>query len=99
MIGDRVFLVEYECLENICYTCGIYGHSLDSCPSTKKANEEPAPQETTIPTATVTEPEAETRRGRGKATKQQPLANSEKEISKEVPTEASARNGSRFTPL
>ncbi|CAN1153887.1 hypothetical protein LINPERPRIM_LOCUS14994, partial [Linum perenne] len=24
MIGDRVFYVEYECLENICYTCDIH---------------------------------------------------------------------------
>ncbi|CAN1164705.1 hypothetical protein LINPERHAP2_LOCUS25724 [Linum perenne] len=32
-IGDRVFLVEYESLENICFHCGIYGHKDDSCPS------------------------------------------------------------------
>ncbi|CAN1140306.1 hypothetical protein LINPERHAP1_LOCUS16236 [Linum perenne] len=34
MIVDKVFYVNYECLENLCYTCGIYGHKLDSCPTT-----------------------------------------------------------------
>ncbi|CAN1139907.1 hypothetical protein LINPERHAP1_LOCUS15156 [Linum perenne] len=32
MIGNRVFYVEYECLENLCYFCGMYGHKHDSCP-------------------------------------------------------------------
>ncbi|CAN1188875.1 hypothetical protein LINPERHAP1_LOCUS39119 [Linum perenne] len=32
MIGDRVYYVEYECLENLCYTCGVYGHKLEACP-------------------------------------------------------------------
>ncbi|CAN1797504.1 hypothetical protein LINPERHAP1_LOCUS21292, partial [Linum perenne] len=31
MIGDRVFYVEYESIENICYMCGFYGHKKDSC--------------------------------------------------------------------
>ncbi|CAN1812759.1 hypothetical protein LINPERHAP1_LOCUS26628 [Linum perenne] len=31
MIGDRVFYVEYESLENLCYTCGMYGHKMDAC--------------------------------------------------------------------
>ncbi|CAN1811454.1 hypothetical protein LINPERHAP1_LOCUS26225 [Linum perenne] len=28
MIGDCVFYVEYESIENICYTCGFYGHKI-----------------------------------------------------------------------
>ncbi|CAN1792133.1 hypothetical protein LINPERHAP1_LOCUS19553 [Linum perenne] len=32
MIGNRVFYVEYECLENLCYFCGMYGHKHDNCP-------------------------------------------------------------------
>ncbi|CAN1826361.1 hypothetical protein LINPERHAP1_LOCUS31507 [Linum perenne] len=31
MIEDRTFLVEYESLENICASCGFYGHKHDSC--------------------------------------------------------------------
>ncbi|CAN1120538.1 hypothetical protein LINPERHAP2_LOCUS254 [Linum perenne] len=26
MIGERVFFVEYESLENFCHCCGFYGH-------------------------------------------------------------------------
>ncbi|CAN1188819.1 hypothetical protein LINPERHAP2_LOCUS39561 [Linum perenne] len=33
MIGDRVFFVEYESLENVCHTCGHYGHKAESCPT------------------------------------------------------------------
>ncbi|CAN1180942.1 hypothetical protein LINPERHAP2_LOCUS35052, partial [Linum perenne] len=31
MIDDRTYLVEYESLENICFTCGFYGHKTNSC--------------------------------------------------------------------
>ncbi|CAN1128761.1 hypothetical protein LINPERPRIM_LOCUS22323 [Linum perenne] len=34
MVEDRVFYVEYESLDNICFSCGMYGHKLDSCPLT-----------------------------------------------------------------
>ncbi|CAN1824550.1 hypothetical protein LINPERHAP1_LOCUS30814 [Linum perenne] len=31
MIDDRTFYVEYESLNNICATCGFYGHKADVC--------------------------------------------------------------------
>ncbi|CAN1776649.1 hypothetical protein LINPERHAP1_LOCUS13716 [Linum perenne] len=31
VIDDRVFYIEYESLDNICFSCGMYGHKLDSC--------------------------------------------------------------------
>ncbi|CAN1128651.1 hypothetical protein LINPERHAP2_LOCUS4762 [Linum perenne] len=34
IVEDRVFYVEYESLDNICFTCEIYGHKLDTCPIT-----------------------------------------------------------------
>ncbi|CAN1142227.1 hypothetical protein LINPERHAP2_LOCUS12970 [Linum perenne] len=43
MIGDRVFYVEYESIENICYECGFYGHKIGSCPSSKSSIPEDAP--------------------------------------------------------
>ncbi|CAN1132894.1 hypothetical protein LINPERHAP2_LOCUS7322, partial [Linum perenne] len=76
MIGDRVFYVEYECLENICHTCGIHGHSTNSCPTTRIPDVAPSPRDETIPTEIPTEPEPEVgswmtvrRRGKGKAGK------------------------------
>ncbi|CAN1808042.1 hypothetical protein LINPERHAP1_LOCUS25269 [Linum perenne] len=38
MIGNRLFYVEYECLENLCYLCGMYGHKHDSCPDLAEPN-------------------------------------------------------------
>ncbi|CAN1750614.1 hypothetical protein LINPERHAP1_LOCUS4098, partial [Linum perenne] len=35
MIGDRVFYVEYESIENFCYLCGLYGNKAESCLSCK----------------------------------------------------------------
>ncbi|CAN1141094.1 hypothetical protein LINPERHAP2_LOCUS12263 [Linum perenne] len=29
IIEDKVFLVEYESLDNICFSCGMYGHKVD----------------------------------------------------------------------
>ncbi|CAN1128527.1 hypothetical protein LINPERHAP2_LOCUS4688 [Linum perenne] len=29
IIKDKVFLVEYESLDNICFSCGMYGHKVD----------------------------------------------------------------------
>ncbi|CAN1188710.1 hypothetical protein LINPERHAP2_LOCUS39492 [Linum perenne] len=51
MIGESVFFVEYESLENVCHTCGLYGHKADSCPtlapSERQADVEmPAPEPT-----------------------------------------------------
>ncbi|CAN1147574.1 hypothetical protein LINPERHAP2_LOCUS15955 [Linum perenne] len=31
IIDNRILLVEYESLENICYSCGFYGHKTDRC--------------------------------------------------------------------
>ncbi|CAN1127063.1 hypothetical protein LINPERHAP2_LOCUS3799 [Linum perenne] len=31
VIEDRVFLVEYESLDNICFSCGLYGHKEEGC--------------------------------------------------------------------
>ncbi|CAN1154381.1 hypothetical protein LINPERHAP2_LOCUS19982 [Linum perenne] len=31
MIEDRIFKIEYESLENICFDCGFYGHKKDVC--------------------------------------------------------------------
>ncbi|CAN1187974.1 hypothetical protein LINPERPRIM_LOCUS32152, partial [Linum perenne] len=45
MIGDRVYYVEYESLENMCFTCGMYGHKLDTCTTTRE-------------TETISEPKA-----------------------------------------
>ncbi|CAN1822060.1 hypothetical protein LINPERHAP1_LOCUS29844 [Linum perenne] len=37
MIEDRVFHIVYESLENMCFSCGFYGHKDDGCPSNKPA--------------------------------------------------------------
>ncbi|CAN1773981.1 hypothetical protein LINPERHAP1_LOCUS12755 [Linum perenne] len=31
LLEDKTYYVEYESLENICFSCGIYGHMLDAC--------------------------------------------------------------------
>ncbi|CAN1759809.1 hypothetical protein LINPERHAP1_LOCUS7284 [Linum perenne] len=31
LLEDKTYYVEYESLENICVSCGIYGHKLDAC--------------------------------------------------------------------
>ncbi|CAN1180890.1 hypothetical protein LINPERHAP2_LOCUS35025 [Linum perenne] len=102
MIGDRVFYVEYECLENICFTCGMYGHKMGSCPLSIDPQPASAPAEVTLPTDVVKEPEADSgswmtvrRRSKGTANKQRPSATSAK-----TETSASEANkGSRFTIL
>ncbi|CAN1805565.1 hypothetical protein LINPERHAP1_LOCUS24316 [Linum perenne] len=56
MIGDRTFYVEYECLGNMCYTCGMYGHKLDECPTVAKsavAVEDPQVPEAVEPPGSV----------------------------------------------
>ncbi|CAN1241129.1 hypothetical protein LINPERPRIM_LOCUS4828 [Linum perenne] len=32
IIEDREFHIEYECLDNICFSCGFYGHKEICCP-------------------------------------------------------------------
>ncbi|CAN1163721.1 hypothetical protein LINPERHAP1_LOCUS28748 [Linum perenne] len=47
IIEDRVYLVEYESLEDICFGCGFYGHKLGTCtmdqstPPTEEISTEP----------------------------------------------------------
>ncbi|CAN1262541.1 hypothetical protein LINPERPRIM_LOCUS11313 [Linum perenne] len=56
MIGDRTFYVEYECLENIFYTCGMYGYKLDGCSTIAKsaaAVEDPQVPEAVEPSGSV----------------------------------------------
>ncbi|CAN1139382.1 hypothetical protein LINPERPRIM_LOCUS24089 [Linum perenne] len=49
MIEDRIFKVEYEILENVCFDCGLYGHRKENCSPVvpQKENEpieEPSPK-------------------------------------------------------
>ncbi|CAN1147557.1 hypothetical protein LINPERHAP2_LOCUS15947 [Linum perenne] len=41
MIENQTFLVEYESLENICATCGFYGHKFDACVHSKTPESDP----------------------------------------------------------
>ncbi|CAN1162912.1 hypothetical protein LINPERHAP2_LOCUS24733 [Linum perenne] len=60
MIEDRVFKVEYESLENVCFDCGFYGHKKENCsrsgpqPETE-VMKEAAPSKT--PDAGTTDPD------------------------------------------
>ncbi|CAN1142686.1 Transposon TX1 uncharacterized 149 kDa protein [Linum perenne] len=57
MIYNRVFYVEYESLENISFTCGFYGHKLDSYLSNETADvacKESGPVASPEPEVTVT---------------------------------------------
>ncbi|CAN1195922.1 hypothetical protein LINPERPRIM_LOCUS32253 [Linum perenne] len=36
-IDNRIYRVEYESLENICFSCGTYGHKEDRCPDKEVA--------------------------------------------------------------
>ncbi|CAN1243207.1 hypothetical protein LINPERPRIM_LOCUS5598 [Linum perenne] len=56
MIDDRTFCVEYESLEDICYTCGYYGNKLDTC-LTNKPQAEANVEESTASQTTVTQEE------------------------------------------
>ncbi|CAN1127980.1 hypothetical protein LINPERHAP2_LOCUS4350, partial [Linum perenne] len=46
MIEDRTLLIEYESLDNICFTCGVCGHKTDGCipkpPSLEEVRQEEA---------------------------------------------------------
>ncbi|CAN1138731.1 hypothetical protein LINPERHAP2_LOCUS10865 [Linum perenne] len=50
MIEDRVFKVEYESLENVCFDCGFYGHKKESC-SSSPAQQDKENGGTSSPTA------------------------------------------------
>ncbi|CAN1228706.1 hypothetical protein LINPERPRIM_LOCUS3005 [Linum perenne] len=98
MIDNRMFYIEYESLENICFTCGFYGHKSDDCllnhPSEATAQETGVPE---APIPTMAEPcniegDAGTwmtvqRRTKGK--KQEPISNPKR----------STEGGSRFNIL
>ncbi|CAN1846266.1 hypothetical protein LINPERHAP1_LOCUS38153 [Linum perenne] len=45
MIEDRVFKIEYESLENVCFDCGGYGHKKETC--TELLQKQPS-QETVV---------------------------------------------------
>ncbi|CAN1141978.1 hypothetical protein LINPERPRIM_LOCUS25751 [Linum perenne] len=51
MIENRVFYMEYENLENICFSCCFYGHKLDSCPSQAPQQSAETEEPTSTPTA------------------------------------------------
>ncbi|CAN1801921.1 hypothetical protein LINPERHAP1_LOCUS23160, partial [Linum perenne] len=75
MIGDRVFHVVYESLENLCHACRTYGHKADACPaSASKTEETPTKQDPTNTSNKKTEEKKEagswmivTRRRQGKS--------------------------------
>ncbi|CAN1188106.1 hypothetical protein LINPERHAP2_LOCUS39125 [Linum perenne] len=50
MIEDKVFKVEYESLENVCFDCGLYGHKKESCSPTQ-TQQEKENGKTSTPTA------------------------------------------------
>ncbi|CAN1743735.1 hypothetical protein LINPERHAP1_LOCUS1891 [Linum perenne] len=102
MIGDRVYYVEYECLENLCYTCGMYGHKADSCSTTADSPLMDSSKEPASPTEDTKEPENDTgswmtvsRRSRGKSNKERPNG---KSVEKAV-TKSMDGSGSRFIVL
>ncbi|CAN1154343.1 hypothetical protein LINPERHAP2_LOCUS19960 [Linum perenne] len=55
MIEDRIFKIEYESLENVCFDCGCYGHKKETCPDLVHK----APFERVEMEATVAVPEVE----------------------------------------
>ncbi|CAN1187294.1 hypothetical protein LINPERHAP2_LOCUS38648 [Linum perenne] len=46
MIDNRTFFVEYDSRENICITCGYYGHKADCCPTV--LTPQPPPSQTEV---------------------------------------------------
>ncbi|CAN1825716.1 Uncharacterized protein At4g02000 [Linum perenne] len=57
IIDNRVYRVEYESLENICFSCGVYGHKEDRCPD--KEVTQTAGKDDKAPPEKVTTPEAD----------------------------------------
>ncbi|CAN1763200.1 hypothetical protein LINPERHAP1_LOCUS8726 [Linum perenne] len=50
IIDNRILRIEYESLENICFTCGTYGHKLDRCPTMAAPKpKSPLPEPSSIP--------------------------------------------------
>ncbi|CAN1163846.1 hypothetical protein LINPERHAP2_LOCUS25232 [Linum perenne] len=44
MLEDRIFKIEYESLENLCFDCGHYGHKREACKPPAAQLEEPSPE-------------------------------------------------------
>ncbi|CAN1129590.1 hypothetical protein LINPERHAP2_LOCUS5306 [Linum perenne] len=49
MIEDKVFLVEYESLDNICFACGLYGHKEEECKPAVSPDEVAPPAKDVVP--------------------------------------------------
>ncbi|CAN1184950.1 hypothetical protein LINPERPRIM_LOCUS39252 [Linum perenne] len=110
MIGERVFYVEYESLENLCYTCGMYGHKLDACRSTNEPEEQSSEPAASSDPVQPTSEEGDTgcwmtvtRRNRKKATKkadqpQQYQGSRFTILQREAPEEAVDTAGTICTP-
>ncbi|CAN1156099.1 hypothetical protein LINPERHAP2_LOCUS20751 [Linum perenne] len=54
IIDNRVLRIEYKSLENICFSCGFYGHKLDRCPKLEPPQANPVTPESP-PTLTTQE--------------------------------------------
>ncbi|CAN1179562.1 hypothetical protein LINPERHAP2_LOCUS34270 [Linum perenne] len=44
MLEDRIFRIEYESLENLCFDCGHYGHKREACKPPAAQLEKPSPE-------------------------------------------------------
>ncbi|CAN1136440.1 Uncharacterized protein At4g02000 [Linum perenne] len=51
MIEDKVFKVEYESLENVCFDCGYYGHKRENCSLSEPQREKEVVKEAAPSTA------------------------------------------------
>ncbi|CAN1336836.1 hypothetical protein LINPERPRIM_LOCUS37328, partial [Linum perenne] len=49
VIEDKVFLVEYESLNNICFACGLYGHKEGGCKPAVSSEEVVPPAKDDVP--------------------------------------------------
>ncbi|CAN1179210.1 hypothetical protein LINPERHAP2_LOCUS34079 [Linum perenne] len=93
MVDGRVFLIEYESLDNICFSCGMYGHKLGECPLNAPSVQVPSPESVAEPSAMPTADEDSgswmvvARRSR----KSRPAPASS--------SKPAAKNGSRFSAL
>ncbi|CAN1243156.1 hypothetical protein LINPERPRIM_LOCUS5573 [Linum perenne] len=93
MIEDRVFKIEYESLENMCFECGCYGHKKELCSlRVTSSGEEGGEMESMEPGVPMEEQEigewmTVQRRNHKKASKSSPSSAQRKD------------SGSRFSPL
>ncbi|CAN1132974.1 hypothetical protein LINPERHAP2_LOCUS7379 [Linum perenne] len=94
IIEDRVHLIEYESLEDICFGCGFYGHKLGSCTLNLT---DPPPEKIGIETAIPVEPPtSEATEGSWMTVQRR----QKKKGPKSTPVETKSKNsGSRFEIL